>query len=45
MRGEKTGVSTSNSQQELFEMFQRMVNPMSLPLQSLLFPSLNVEEI
>jgi hypothetical protein len=45
MRREKTGVSTSNSQQELFEMFQRMVNPMSFPLQSLLFPSLNVEEI
>jgi hypothetical protein len=31
--------------QELFEMFQRMVNPMSLPLQNLLFPSPDVEEI
>lgn len=38
-------MSTPNSQQELFEMFQRMVNPMSFPLQSLLFPSLDLAEI
>lgn len=38
-------MSTPNSQQELFEMFQRMVNPMSFPLQSLLFPSLDLDEI
>jgi hypothetical protein len=29
----------------MFEMFQRMVNPMSFPLQSLLFPSLDIREI
>ncbi len=31
--------------QEMFEMFQRMMNPMALPMQSLLFPNLSVEEV
>jgi hypothetical protein len=30
---------------DLFEMFQRMLNPLATPLQSLLFPGLTVEEI
>ncbi|MBA2690822.1 MAG: hypothetical protein H0U63_08470 [Burkholderiales bacterium] len=31
--------------QEMFEMFQRMMNPTAFPMQSLLFPSLSKEEI
>jgi len=31
--------------QEMFELFQRMMNPMAFPMQSLLFPNLSVEEI
>lgn len=31
--------------QEMIEMFQRMLNPMAFPMQSLLFPSLSAEEI
>ncbi|MES2354123.1 MAG: PhaM family polyhydroxyalkanoate granule multifunctional regulatory protein [Pseudomonadota bacterium] len=36
---------SSSTPQEMIEMFQRMLNPMSFPMQSLLFPNLNVEDI
>src|SRR5688500_13045727 len=35
----------ASTPQEMLEMFQRMLNPMAFPMQSLLFPSLSVEEI
>jgi hypothetical protein len=35
----------SSTRQEMFEMFQRMFNPMAFPMQSLLFPNLSVEEL
>lgn len=35
----------ASTPQEMLEMFQRMLNPMAFPMQSLLFPSLNAEEI
>jgi hypothetical protein len=35
----------SSTPQEMFEMFQRMMNPMAFPMQSLLFPNLSVEEV
>jgi hypothetical protein len=38
-------MSDSASPNEIFELFQKMMNPMAFPLQSLLMPSLNVEEI
>jgi peptidoglycan hydrolase CwlO-like protein len=33
------------SAQEMFELFQKMVNPMAYPMQSLLTSALNVEEL
>lgn len=38
-------MANPSSPQEMFEMFQRMMNPMALPMQSLLFPGLSVEEM
>jgi hypothetical protein len=38
-------MANSSTPQEMFEMFQRMMNPLAFPLQSLLFPNLSVEEI
>lgn len=38
-------MANPSTPQEMFEMFQRMMNPMALPMQSLLFPNLSVEEI
>lgn len=38
-------MSEKNPSNELFEMFQRMVNPMAFPLQGLLMGALSVEEI
>src|SRR5438128_1520101 len=35
----------SSTPQEMFELFQRMMNPMAFPMQSLLFPNLSVEEV
>ncbi len=35
----------SPSPQDLFEMFQKMMNPMAFPMQHLLMPSLSVEDI
>ena len=35
----------SSTPQEMLEMFQRMLNPMAFPMQSLLSPSLSAEEI
>ena len=38
-------MANPSTPQEMFEMFQRIMNPMALPMQSLLFPNLSVEEI
>ena len=38
-------MANPSTPQEMFEMFQRMMNPMTFPMQSLLFPNLTVEEI
>jgi hypothetical protein len=38
-------MADSDSTQELFELFQRMLNPMAAPFQHLLSPSLSVEDI
>lgn len=38
-------MADSATPQEMLELFQRMVNPMALPMQSLLFPQLNKEDL
>lgn len=38
-------MANPSTPQEMFEMFHRMMNPMALPMQSLLFPNLSVEEV
>ncbi|HVK55349.1 MAG TPA: PhaM family polyhydroxyalkanoate granule multifunctional regulatory protein [Burkholderiales bacterium] len=38
-------MSGPTTPREMFEMFQRMLNPMAFPMQSLLFPNLSVEEV
>ena len=38
-------MANPSTPQEMFEMFQRMMNPTAFPMQSLLFPNLSVEEI
>lgn len=38
-------MTKSSSPQEMFDMFQRMMNPMAIPMQSLLFPNLSIEDL
>ena len=38
-------MTKSSSPQEMFDMFQRMMNPMAIPMQSLLFPNLSTEDL
>jgi hypothetical protein len=38
-------MSDPSSAQEIFELFQKMMNPMAFPLQNLLMPGLSVEDI